>query len=303
MSLLTLFGLIFNCFSAVLFTRRHTSRSFFNWKNWKKQLVGEGIQNLDASLIPTSANNRRLILIGDVHGCLEELKLLLEKCKFDPVTDHAIFVGDIVAKGPFSLETISFIDDMEHSASCVRGNHDVKLMLWNAYLKSETIDEDNIAEERLPDGLTRRDEHRFLAKNLDADQVAYLDSLPYIIRIDMPHQEYLVVHAGLLPGKTLAKQRTWDVCNMRNIKGKKALEDRESGGVGWFEKWENAQRKLSKKRRQVVIYGHDAGRGLNLREFTKGLDSRCVRGGALTAMIITSKGESYVHVNCKRRYD
>lgn len=298
MSLSNILSLILSCFSN-FFIKRRFSGSLFQWK---KQLVGKvGIQELHHGFIPTKHNKRRLLIIGDVHGCLEELKSLLKKCEFDPRKDHAIFVGDLVAKGPFSLETITFLDDLEGSASCVRGNHDVKLILWNAYLNDQPSDA--LDADHLPEGLTRRDEHRFLAKNLDDDQVRYLESLPYILRIPMPDQEYLVVHAGLLPGKALNKQKAWNVCNMRNIKGKKALEGRDSGGVGWFEKWEKAQFKLPARKRQTVIYGHDAGRGLNINKYTKGLDSRCVRGGRLTAMIITGEGESYVHVDAKRQYD
>lgn len=298
MSLADLFSLILSCITGVFFSDR------FFLSRFRAELVGhKGVQTLDKDLIPTSSNHRRLLFIGDVHGCLDELKLLLKKCEFDPHRDHIILVGDLVAKGPFSLDTITFIDDLNQSASCVRGNHDVKLIRWRAYLSGKSTLEDDLSEESLPDGLTRRDEHRFLAKNLDADQVNYLESLPYILRVPMPTQEFLVVHAGLIPKKALHKQKCWDVCNMRNIKGKKALERRDQGGRGWFDKWEKAQLKLKKSERQVVIYGHDAGRGLNLKEYSKGLDSRCVRGGTLTAMIMTAKGESYVHVDAKRRYD
>lgn len=44
----------------------------------------------------------RLILIGDIHGCCQELEQLLEACKFDPQTDNLVLLGDIVNKGPHS---------------------------------------------------------------------------------------------------------------------------------------------------------------------------------------------------------
>lgn len=53
----------------------------------------------------------------------------------------------------------------------------------------------------------------------------------------------------------------------------------------------------------TVIYGHDAKKGLNIREYTKGLDSACVSGGKLTALVIEGGGkQSLVQVRC-RGYD
>ena len=54
---------------------------------------------LDESLLPSHSNGKRLIFIGDVHGCIDELKLLLDETKYDPKTDHVVFVGDLVHKG------------------------------------------------------------------------------------------------------------------------------------------------------------------------------------------------------------
>lgn len=53
----------------------------------------------------------------------------------------------------------------------------------------------------------------------------------------------------------------------------------------------------------TVIYGHDAKTGLKIRTYTKGLDSGCVKGGKLTALIIEDGGkQSLVQVNCKENY-
>ena len=54
---------------------------------------------LDESLLPSHSNGRRLIFIGDVHGCIDELRRLLDKTKYDSKTDHVVFVGDLVHKG------------------------------------------------------------------------------------------------------------------------------------------------------------------------------------------------------------
>lgn len=64
----------------------------------------------------------RLIIIGDVHGCLSELKLLLLQCSYQKEKDKIVLVGDLVNKGPYSAGVIKFVREI--GASCVRGNHD-----------------------------------------------------------------------------------------------------------------------------------------------------------------------------------
>lgn len=68
------------------------------------------------------AKDTKIIIVGDVHGCLDELKLLLVKCQFQKKVDKLVFVGDLVNKGPYSAEVVKFVRDI--GASCVRGNHD-----------------------------------------------------------------------------------------------------------------------------------------------------------------------------------
>lgn len=53
--------------------------------------------------------SQRKIIIGDVHGCYDELKRLLEKAKFDEAADKLIFVGDLMDRGPQSYEVFDFV--------------------------------------------------------------------------------------------------------------------------------------------------------------------------------------------------
>ena len=66
--------------------------------------------------------NQSIIIVGDIHGCLEELRDLLCKCNYDPITCTAILVGDLVNKGPHSVEVVKFV--RSENIHCVRGNHD-----------------------------------------------------------------------------------------------------------------------------------------------------------------------------------
>lgn len=95
-------------------------------------------------------------VIGDVQGCYDELQLLLEKIHFDKQKDKLIFAGDIINKGPKSLETINFIMSLGNNAEMVLGNHEILFLAVSYnYLPSsskntfnDVIDASNIKEIR-----------------------------------------------------------------------------------------------------------------------------------------------------------
>ena len=66
--------------------------------------------------------------VGDLQGCLQPLKCLLERVAFDPAKDKLWLVGDLVNRGPESLETLRFLYRIRESLVCVLGNHDLHLL-------------------------------------------------------------------------------------------------------------------------------------------------------------------------------
>lgn len=91
--------------------------------------------------------------IGDLQGCLNSLQRLLDKIKFEPGADQLWFVGDLVNRGPKSLDTLRFVKSLGESAITVLGNHDFHLLAMAAgnmkyFKKSDSLDPILLAEDR-----------------------------------------------------------------------------------------------------------------------------------------------------------
>lgn len=67
-------------------------------------------------------------IFGDIQGCFDELQCILQKIQFNPTHDTLWFVGDLVARGPKSLDTLRWIKAQGSAAKIVLGNHDLHLL-------------------------------------------------------------------------------------------------------------------------------------------------------------------------------
>ena len=127
-------------------------------------------------------NNMALYFVGDIQGCLTELKALLCQVNFDANVDELWLVGDLVARGPHSLETLRFIKSLGESAKTVLGNHDLHLLATYAGLKKAK------RNDRLDDLLN--------APDVDS-LMNWLAQQPLIRKI--PTENTYMSHAGLSP--------------------------------------------------------------------------------------------------------
>lgn len=119
--------------------------------------------------------------IGDVQGCHDELCTLLDLIRFDPAEDRLCFAGDLVNRGPKSLEVLRLVEGLGDHALNVLGNHDLHLIAAAEHVrvrKGDTLDEILEAEDRDP-----------LLEWLRACPVLYHD----------PDLDFYLVHAGLVP--------------------------------------------------------------------------------------------------------
>ena len=126
--------------------------------------------------------------IGDIQGCFDSLCRLLERCAFDPAHDRLWLVGDLVNRGPRSLETLRLIRNLGSAAITVLGNHDLSLLMaaegFGKRGKGDTFDD--------------------VLEAPDRDEL-----LTWLRYQSLCHIEngYCLVHAGLLPQWTAIKAR------------------------------------------------------------------------------------------------
>lgn len=286
------------------------------------------IKSMNSAYLPRSSRasserarkNRRLIFIGDIHGCIDELRVLIQKVKYNPHQDHLIALGDVVNKGPDSKGVVDFL--MERGASCVRGNHDDRILLAANELSEPSLiipseEQDGLGSFKESKISRKVREDRELAKSLSKKQLEWLRACPVILRVgDLSHfGELVAVHAGLVPGIPLEDHDPVAVMNMRIVDittHTPSKKHSQEGSVPWAECWNQYQKQMSphwtlfsrkKVKHTTVVYGHDSKRGLQLDTYTKGLDTGCVNGNKLTAWVVSDFGrEEIVQVKCKEQW-
>ena len=243
--------------------------------------------------------------IGDVQGCFDELQALLARCGFAK-RDRLWFVGDLVNRGPKSLEVLRFVRDLGERAVVVLGNHDLHLVTQH-------------------EGFAKPRKDDTFADVLQApDRRALVD---WLRTRPMMHVEgdYAMVHAGLLPqwgiGKALQLAQEVEAALrgreyrafLANMYGSKPDEWRDElkgwdrlrvivnamtrmrfstpqGRMDFQSKGAKAPKgyrpwfDLRPKERERLICGHWSALGLKVTERVAALDSGCVWGGRLTAL-------------------
>lgn len=211
----------------------------------------------------------RTVVVGDVHGCYDELVALVERVGLGE-SDRLICVGDLIAKGKKSREVLElFMSDARFAS--VLGNHDRAVL---EYWKGEREKKELKPAQRKAAKKLKDDRERF---------TAYLDTLPAYIDLG----SHVVVHAGLRPGVALEEQSLDDLTEMRTLG-----EDRESRkGTPWYEVYEGER---------VALFGHWPAPEPRRGPRAIGLDTGCVYGHSLTAYVVET-GE-FVSVPALRPY-
>lgn len=264
--------------------------------------------------------------IGDIQGCYDELRRVLDRVAFDPAVDRLWSVGDLVNRGPRSLEVLRLFRELGDAAVSVLGNHDLHLLALAAGNQRHKDDHSLHAVMEAPD----RDE---LLHWLRHCPLAHYD----------PAVDFLMIHAGLPPAwdldTTLAcareveavlrsdrctdyfmdmygnKPSRWDAalsgmarwrfttnCLTRlrycEADGSLALKEKgppgsqAPGRVPWFE------HPARRSRDTRIVFGHWSTLGYRATDNVWALDTGCLWGGALTALRLDPAPLRVSHLPC-----
>ena len=221
--------------------------------------------------------SQRLVFIGDVHGCFDELAELL--ARLDPGPDDVVVaVGDMVTKGPHPARCLDLWRERRYLA--VQGNNEIKL-LGRARPLLRFLQGDEVL---------RR-----------GDLLRYIRSWPLVI--DFPDVRTTAVHGGFLPGMQVTEEeveaRREILPELRWIRRKKdgwvavPKEKKKKDDVLWAGKWRGDR---------MIVYGHTPVPEPRFDRMALGLDTGCVYGGKLTAAILSGGRWDVVSVPARRKY-
>jgi len=223
----------------------------------------------------------RLLVIGDLHGCFDELRELLERLS-PSEEDLVTCVGDFVTKGPKPLDCLELW--RERAWGAVLGNNDRAAL---SLIHGEIVE---------PKPGLERDARRLSGR---PDLVEYLASLPLVI--DLPDHEAAVVHGGVLPHDRFEDRISTEcLLTLRDVvreaaKWRPACDtDDPDERRFWAEEW-NGDR--------FVVYGHTPRPEAVWHGRALGIDTGCVYGWCLTAAVRSEDGSwSTTSVPAKRKW-
>ena len=194
----------------------------------------------------------RLLAIGDIHGTLDKLRLLMAGIRWDPENDTLIFIGDYVDRGPESAGVIDHILGLRKwspNIICLRGNHE---QMFLDFLEGRNVDSfifnggrETIESYGGPSG------------GIPEDHYEFLRSLPLYYE----HGGYIFVHAGLRDGIALEAQDPRDLLWIR-------------------EEFINSTHDHGRR----VVFGHTPLRRPLIQHNKIGIDTGAVYGGTLTCV-------------------
>jgi hypothetical protein len=212
----------------------------------------------------------RTVVVGDIHGCYEELLALVERVGLGE-SDRLISVGDLVTKGKQSREVLDlFMRDPRFTS--VIGNHDRALLeYWKGTRRKKDL----------------KSSQKRCAKELEDGRERYAEffaSLPPYLDLGT----HVVVHAGLRPGSRLEWQSLDDLTALRTL----GLDRESREGTPWYEVYEGDR---------IALFGHWPAPAPRRGPRAIGLDTGCVYGHQLTAYVVET--DDFHSVPALRSYE
>lgn len=243
---------------------------------------------------------RRLIVVGDVHGCIDELRELLTKVDYVATgRDRVVFVGDLLDRGPDSAACVRLAQQLD--AVLVMGNHEERALRWKNYEQRVQAEPGFVNPMPRPHADCLRQWGR-----LTFEDWQYLARARLTYRETQGGLSVLVIHAGMeaaIGGDESAQKRS-HLLRLRwtdaagHAAGLRTWEP-PAGSVPWATAWAKLRPGTfgtvgpqHKHDNTLILYGHeprsltDPARDAGDNVFLTGLDTGCCYGGNLSAQVI-----------------
>lgn len=239
-------------------------------------------------------------MIGDPHGCLSEYDELRKQLAPRKDKDRVVILGDLVDRGPESAGVVRRV--IENGDECLLGNHDEKHLRWRQEVRAWKARKGS--PKSFPTTLTEKQ----IKDNLSIKPAEWdwIGRLPITIRLN---ETTVAVHAGMEPGRTLEEQLSEKMIRMRFVDRKGFWKDgvpywaKPKKGYFWSEGWKGPD---------SIVYGHTSfdqprvdihKEDGKVRSWCVGIDTGCVYGNYLTALVLDSGKDPYfVPVKAKQVY-
>lgn len=239
----------------------------------------------------------RVILIGDLHGCLSEAEELLDACKATP-DDHVLFLGDLVDRGPDNGACVDLamrVEARQGKVACILGNHERKHLDYDDVLASGRS---------LP---PMPPTHTATREQLTAKHLAYFRRMPLFVRF--PEHSAVAVHAGCFPGRSIESQTERHLLHIQCIRpydfdeqGNMVTNEKtvwpsrvppgEEGWRFWTRFWDGPE---------LVVFGHSVVDRPLISDKAIGIDGGAVFGMQLHALVMP--GREVVTVQSRTNMD
>jgi serine/threonine protein phosphatase 1 len=228
-----------------------------------------------------------IVIIGDVHGVLDSLLELLKTIPSGGFNAY-VFLGDLVDRGPQSGDVVRYVAETKHAYTTL-GNHDECHVRYEGH--------------RLIGSTKMKRNEEFLRAHsqLRPSEILYLASCPQ----GYTWRNHLMIHAGIMPNwgvrqptkafirnrYLIPKNGVWQMSQMWQDSTNTWVHDPEA--VEWFRLFEGDIPGLKPYQNKPwnIVYGHANQKDITIVNNTYGLDTGCVFGGFLTAMVINCKTE------------
>jgi diadenosine tetraphosphatase ApaH/serine/threonine PP2A family protein phosphatase len=209
--------------------------------------------------------SNRLIVYGDIHGCLDEFILLRQSLNIK-AGDIETSVGDFLSKGLQSVEVLQFI--RLHKILPVIGNHEDKIL---RYLRHQEGINKNPVE--------LNNDEKNIIKNLNSNDINFLNNLPFFLKFG----PVTILHGGLLNHQkldSLSKRDKGRLLRLRFLdKNLKfiAFGDENVDSNFWADIYDGNE--------GFIVYGHQNFKEVRQSPNAIGIDTGCVYGNKLTAVV------------------